>query len=198
MNYDPLLDCSDEGSSDVVRVAANAVANHFGDKAKYLIEQVAKLAESPIEKAMLCALVVAAHESVESVQVSTEVGILGDSPCEAGTLLIEPQKELCGYRVDVLLTYVADVPDFEHPVNAPDGLETPGCKTGAVRLVVECDGHDFHEKTKQQVSGDKRRDRELKMAGYEVFRYSGSDIWKDPLRHAREVIEHLEAEAWRR
>jgi very-short-patch-repair endonuclease len=47
-----------------------------------------------------------------------------------------------------------------------------GCPAG--RLVVECDGHDFHEKTKQQVTKDNRRERELQIAGWHVFRFSGS------------------------
>ena len=58
-----------------------------------------------------------------------------------------------------------------------------------VDLVVECDGHDFHEKTKGQATKDKKRDRDLTAAGYTVVRYTGSEIWKDPLKCAREIRE---------
>lgn len=46
-----------------------------------------------------------------------------------------------------------------------------------LQLVVECDGHDFHEKTKEQAGRDKRRDREMQAAGWRVFRFTGSEIF---------------------
>lgn len=60
-----------------------------------------------------------------------------------------------------------------------------------ISLVVECDGHDYHEKTKEQAQKDKNRDRLLKMAGYEVIHFTGSEIWADPSKCAREVISML-------
>lgn len=48
------------------------------------------------------------------------------------------------------------------------------------RFNIECDGHEFHEKTKEQASKDKRRDRELQKAEVVVLRYSGSDIVNNP------------------
>jgi hypothetical protein len=44
------------------------------------------------------------------------------------------------------------------------------------RLAVECDGHDFHERTKQQASYDRARDRELLMIGIPTIRFTGSDL----------------------
>lgn len=49
-----------------------------------------------------------------------------------------------------------------------------------MRLVVEVDGHDFHEKTKEQAARDKRRDRELQQEGWSVFHFTGSEVWRDP------------------
>jgi very-short-patch-repair endonuclease len=45
-------------------------------------------------------------------------------------------------------------------------------------IVVECDGHDFHEKTKAQAAHDKKRDRFLQSKGLSVFRFTGAEIWK--------------------
>lgn len=59
------------------------------------------------------------------------------------------------------------------------------------RLAVELDGHDFHEKTKEQASKDKRKDRHLISCGYTVIRFSGSDVWNDPFFCCREVADHL-------
>jgi hypothetical protein len=44
------------------------------------------------------------------------------------------------------------------------------------RLIIECDGHEFHDRTRQQASNDRRRDRNMLSAGYPVFRYTGHDI----------------------
>jgi very-short-patch-repair endonuclease len=47
-----------------------------------------------------------------------------------------------------------------------------------VNIVIECDGHNFHEKTKQQVEHDKKRDRYMQTKGYKILRYSGSEIYR--------------------
>lgn len=43
-------------------------------------------------------------------------------------------------------------------------------------FAIECDGHDWHEKTKEQVARDKRRDRDLLAANITAVRFSGSEI----------------------
>ncbi|ADQ06487.1 conserved hypothetical protein [Caldicellulosiruptor hydrothermalis 108] len=55
------------------------------------------------------------------------------------------------------------------------------------KLVIECDGHDFHEKTKEQAMRDKKRDRDLIEAGYQVIHFTGSEIFADPFKCAREI-----------
>lgn len=59
---------------------------------------------------------------------------------------------------------------------------------GGDTVVIECDGHDFHEKTKEQVARDKKRDRFIKGQGYDVYRFSGSEIISSPFS----VIEEVE------
>ena len=59
------------------------------------------------------------------------------------------------------------------------------------KLVIECDGHDFHEKTKEQVAYRNERDLELMSAGYDVMHFSGSQIYKDPYKIANQVYEYL-------
>jgi very-short-patch-repair endonuclease len=84
---------------------------------------------------------------------------------------IFPQAKIGDYRVDFLLLH-------------SKGLE------GVGGIVIECDGHEFHEKTKEQAAKDKARDRDLQERGYKVFRFSGSEIWRDPFACAREVLQH--------
>jgi very-short-patch-repair endonuclease len=43
-------------------------------------------------------------------------------------------------------------------------------------FIIECDGHDFHEKTKDQVIKNNNRDRDLINHGYIVLHFSGSEI----------------------
>lgn len=63
-------------------------------------------------------------------------------------------------------------------------------------VVVECDGHEFHERTKDQAARDKKRDRILQEEGFHVLRFTGSEIWKDAGGCARQVDafvkKHLE------
>lgn len=61
-------------------------------------------------------------------------------------------------------------------------------------VVVECDGHAFHEKTKEQAAADKKRDREMLKAGFPVMRFSGSEVFKDPI-HCAEQVREILAEA---
>lgn len=55
------------------------------------------------------------------------------------------------------------------------------------RFAIECDGHEFHEKTKEQARRDKKRDRDLAREGYVVMRFTGSEIWHDPVKCVLEV-----------
>jgi very-short-patch-repair endonuclease len=74
-------------------------------------------------------------------------------------LRIELQASIGTYRVDFLVVCSNWVPDFENRVKAPDGTEVPGIKLVQDQIIVECDGHDFHERTKQQASRDKAHGR---------------------------------------
>lgn len=56
-----------------------------------------------------------------------------------------------------------------------------------VQIAVECDGHEFHEKTKEQAQRDKSRDRDLQAEGITVLRFTGSEIWLNPRSCADEV-----------
>lgn len=82
------------------------------------------------------------------------------------------QKEIvCGenkYRVDFLIPVV-----YKNQENK--------C------FIIECDGHEFHQKTKEQVKKDNIRTRNLQKAGYEIIRFSGSEIWNNTYKCALEI-----------
>lgn len=86
--------------------------------------------------------------------------------------ILTPQAEIAGHRVDFLLWV------------------TCGKAVGGV--AIECDGHDFHEKTKEQAARDKKRDRDVLAAGYPVMRFSGSEVFRDTnacVDQVREVFD---------
>lgn len=58
-------------------------------------------------------------------------------------------------------------------------------------LAIECDGHDFHEKTKAQALRDKGRDRHLLSHGINTIRFVGSEIYRDPVACAGEAASLL-------
>jgi len=60
----------------------------------------------------------------------------------------------------------------------------------SVRIVVECDGFDYHS-DKAAFQRDRIRDRQLMEAGFRVRRYSGSEIYKDPIKAGRDLVDYL-------
>jgi very-short-patch-repair endonuclease len=57
-------------------------------------------------------------------------------------------------------------------------------------LVVECDGFKYHS-SKNSFSRDRARDRLLQSKGFQVFRFSGSEIWTDPVGITKGLLEYL-------
>ena len=54
---------------------------------------------------------------------------------------------------------------------------------------IECDGYKFHQKTKEQIIYDNERERNLKKEGYEIIRFSGSEINSNPYKCVQEIID---------
>lgn len=55
------------------------------------------------------------------------------------------------------------------------------------QVAIELDGHEFHERTKDQVAYRNMRDRKLTADGWQVFHISGSELWRSPLERVSEV-----------
>jgi hypothetical protein len=54
-------------------------------------------------------------------------------------------------------------------------------------IAIECDGFEWHERTKQQAAADRARDRELLAVGLATIRFTGSEIHHYADRCAAEV-----------
>lgn len=144
--------------------------------------------ESPIERMFLSALICACNNKEIGIAVYSDERypqFENLPPYTSSCLHIYPQEQIGDYRVDFLLTLILD----DHMTFLEDHS---GCLvSGKSQLVIECDGHDFHEKTREQASRDKERDRALQNCGYTVFRFTGSDIYNDAFSCVIESIEHL-------
>lgn len=154
------------------------------------------LTESPIEVSLLLALILSARENTVEI-----VKIEGKHPDNKypnniqyikgyglhKSLLIEPQKQIGDYRVDFLLSY-SGIKSWEIDENNKNNRIPLMTKN---KIVIECDGHDFHEKTKEQAKKDKSRDRVLQSFGYKVYRFTGSEIFQDNMKCAEEVIKSI-------
>lgn len=120
--------------------------------------------ESPVEQMLTVALYDTlrgrAHPDSKQLWAPLE-----DYPDYAGifTVVVELQKTIdivsAQYRVDFLV----------HLTRYYLGHERP--KWG--HLVVEVDGHDFHDRTKEQAPSDRKRDRTLLFEGMNVMRFTG-------------------------
>jgi very-short-patch-repair endonuclease len=73
----------------------------------------------------------------------------------------------------------------------PDFLILADSHGHVFRFIVEVDGHDFHERTKEQAARDKKRDRWFQSEGYSVLRFTGSEVFRDPIDCARQVSTHV-------
>lgn len=70
----------------------------------------------------------------------------------------------------------------------------------ATRILIECDGHEFHDRTKEQAQRDKSRDRALSARGWRVLRFTGSEIYRDAEKCAAEIAQIVEIDSmndWR-
>jgi very-short-patch-repair endonuclease len=148
-----------------------------GSKADYILERI-KLCESPIEQQFLIALYfVPPYFCDNTIWISDKESIIRSAEEQEPYqpyVLVRPQASIGPYRVDFLIT-------VKHEPHTP----------ARDVLVVECDGHDFHEKTKEQAAKDKRRDRYLTGRGLRIMRFTGSEIHKSPSDCASEVMDCL-------
>jgi len=56
-------------------------------------------------------------------------------------------------------------------------------------FVIEIDGHEWHEKTKEQVRADKEKDRAYLKNGFIPIRFAGSEVYHNAKRCVDELLE---------
>lgn len=147
---------------------------------------------SPIEELFAAALTYCFHAEAATRNAGTDgdwhpqisggatLGEIRDALAADGFIRAWAQVSVGAYRTDFLL--------------GEPGYTT----TGPILVAVECDGHEFHEKTKVQVARDKHRDNFFQAQNIPILRYSGSTIWRNPIEAAADALTKLEHISTRR
>jgi very-short-patch-repair endonuclease len=127
--------------------------------------------QSPIEDLFFIAFNAMAESSFSEVNPPYLFNnIDATTSCGRG-VYIKPQYKINKYKVDFMI--------HSHGI-APEEYCTP--------VVIELDGHDFHDKNKQQRAYEKSRDRHIVKSGFRILHYTGSEIFADPFKAAYEVL----------
>lgn len=172
------------------RELGNALADEAADEVRELLgafmlthRGVYDRCESPIECRMFMALfgVVSLRHKLHVAYLECDVDWdhrHQSDPCFGKDATVIPQAHVGKYRADFLVR-IGDV-------------------HGGAWMVIECDGHDFHERTKEQARRDKARDRWMVSQGILVLRFTGSEIWADAMLCAEAVVDTIYEESHRK
>lgn len=90
------------------------------------------------------------------------------------------------------LSLQAGFPDYKvdgKSIRADILIWCPG--NDKIKLIVECDGYQYHS-SKESFERDRKRDRLLKSKGYDVVRFSGSEIYRDPVKVSDDLYDLIE------
>lgn len=128
--------------------------------------------QSPLEHLFWCATAAMCQANYEPFNPDPDFE--KGEPVPGKGVCLRPQVFVGKYRVDFV---ASKTPHFEQQRCSP--------------VVVELDGHDFHDKDKKQRAYEKARDRFLVKQGYRVVHYTGSEIVADPFKAAHEVLSLL-------
>lgn len=173
----------DQKSSDLFRAMAQSYAEQWVSGAWSTLSLRLDECESPIEQRLLVALSFMEmpfyfdgyEEPYARPKLAQGKDALADFVCngreEFAFILTQPKA--LNYRLDFCL-----IVKFEG-------------RKDIHRIAIECDGHNFHERTKEQAMRDKARDRALVAAGIQVLRFTGSEIFRDAAACAKEVERWL-------
>ena len=158
-----------------IEIAIHNLKYQFEHHARNNISFTFSKCQSPIESTLLGAMIIVFTRHHFSLHLGSDLDdhvgkVIYKSSHRNSVISIVPQKKLDTYQVDFLITIYSPENDYKKS------------------LIIECDGHDFHEKTKQQIAADKKRERHLQSLGYHIFRFSGSEITKDTMHCAEEIL----------
>lgn len=122
--------------------------------------------DSPIEELFLAGLMAASFRNGDVIEFR-EGGLL-NSPAPTRPTCYQ-QIRISEFKVDFLLVKPT--------------------ASSVQNIVIECDGHDYHERTPDQATRDRSRDRFFSMKGYTVLRFTGTELAADAYKCGFEVLQ---------
>jgi very-short-patch-repair endonuclease len=156
------------------------LASRISEEAEYVVHlhtqlhlgEIAQYCDSPIEALLGTAFHFAAN-TASFIRARATLVYLNEStrdrkPVLPGQWELVPQFSWEGYRIDFAIFTSLDYPIF-----------------------IECDGHDFHERTKEQAAHDREKDRKIQSAGIPILRFTGSQIHASPLNCGFEIYNFI-------
>jgi hypothetical protein len=151
---------------------ATAMADDFKGSIRYDAFVLSKICDSPIEVMLGSAIM--AHDRIDRMVRYFGLIIAASSEeidyAPYASLLI-PQYKWRGYRID----FAMRLPQYRFKW-----------------LFIECDGHNFHERTKGQAASDRSKDRLIQASGFPILRFTGSEIYRDPGACGNAVFDFIE------
>ena len=129
------------------------------------LQALCRFCQSPIEKDMAQAMI-----DDERLTASGAPTIITDAELieGSGLLAIVPQ-----FKIGRL------VPDFALNMQ------------GGRKLLVECDGIEWHDRTNEQFMSERQRERDLLILGWPTMRFTGKEIMRDPARCVADIAAYL-------
>jgi len=132
----------------------------------HLINKLSELCESPIEARLGAAMLF--YDKFNGMPGFPLILAGQDESWPSGCRLLTPQYQFQQYRIDWVI------------------------REDERLTFIECDGHDFHERTKAQAGRDKLKDRTIQGAGHPILRFTGSEIFEDALYCAAQISEFVD------
>ncbi len=126
---------------------------------------------SPIEDIFFIAIRLQCHEMLVEFEPAPIYNNSTDQVTYPDGIYIDHQVKVGSYNADFMITHIKEKESH--------------------RIIVEVDGHDFHDKNKYQRAYEKSRDRFFLKSGFKVFHYTGSEVVNDPHRVAFEVLKEI-------
>lgn len=151
---------------------ADSLRDDVNGMVGYHLLCLGRYCDSPIELQLGAALL--AIDAMNPAGASLGLTLAGSDEIESyneSACLLIPQYPWEGYRIDFALR----VPQYRFQ-----------------RIFIECDGHNFHERTKEQAAKDRGKDRLIQGSGIPILRFTGAEIHATPAGCAAQVYQFLD------
>lgn len=132
--------------------------------------------ESPIEQLLYVAM--KAIKKINFIADHMVVDHSNGRECFHVGLCILPQYKINKFKCDFLIIFGSPVSAIPH--NWKQRILN--------EVIIECDGHDWHDRNEKQRRYEKQRDRYLQSEGYKISHYTGKEIFENPVKVAVEIL----------